>query len=316
MGIAAALPLCSPVGAAGGATKEVVWRGVALGGQTEIRLVSPDRPDDLQAAEAVLKASVTEIRRLEGLFSLYQPQSLLNRLNRDGVLDNPPGDVVALIGLAQQVSRQTNGAFDATIQPLWQLYAGHFSRAGADPRGPSIEEIDRTRRLVDYRLVQYAPRQVRLTRPGMALSLNGIAQGYITDRIADLLRGRGFENILVNLGELSGHGRPWPVAIAHPGNTQEAALSLNLTDRALATSSSFGYQFSDDGQHNHLLDPRTGRSARLYGSVSVVSPSAALADALSTAYSIMAEDELKSVAAQYANHRVIIVHHDGTVVKI
>src|SRR5262249_12903088 len=126
--------------------------------------------------------------RLERIFALYRDDSELARLNRDGRLDDPSFDLLAVLSLGLRLSGLTSGAFDTTVQPLWDLYAGHFFRSPTPrPEGPDPKAIERARALVDWRAVDLGTRRIAL-RPGMGVTLNGIAQGYVTDRVIDILR--------------------------------------------------------------------------------------------------------------------------------
>ena len=160
--------------------RHAVWRGVALGAETQIQLAHPDE----RRARDMLKTCIDEIRRLEGVFSLYQRGSALNRLNRDGILRDPPLEFVELLSAAHQISEETEGAFDVSVQPLWTVYAEHFARPGADITGPGEKRVRRALDLIDYTAIQSSAGRIALTRPGMALTLNGIAAGvhYRPDR--------------------------------------------------------------------------------------------------------------------------------------
>jgi thiamine biosynthesis lipoprotein len=146
------------------------------------------------------------------------------------------------------------------------------------------------------------------TRPGMALTLNGIAQGYIADLIADLLRAQGMAGVLVNMGEIHAvgaraNGTPWRVGIATPdGNVRSNAVML--VDRALATSAPYGTVLDREGRIGHIVDPRTGRPGGLWRQVSVSAPRAALADGLSTAFCLMPRDLTERAIAAYPGARV------------
>ncbi len=193
------------------------WQGVALGADASITLHHPD-PEHL---ETTLAEAVAELRRLEAIFSLYRADSALSRLNRDGALDAPPLELVRLLGEARSVSVLTEGAFDVTVQPLWELYARHFTEPSADPAGPDARAVAEARSRVDFRAIETQPDRIAYRRPGMAVTLNGIAQGYITDRVADLLRARGLRHVLVDLGEIRGlgrhpQGRAWIAGIKDP----------------------------------------------------------------------------------------------------
>ena len=190
------------------------WRGNALGAKAEMTLVHPDE----SMAKKLIRLAVDEIERLENIFSLYRDNSEITRLNLDGRLDNPSPDMVTLLATARQISELTDGAFDITVQPLWRLYANHFSKLGANPDGPPAAAIEAARHLVDYAGIDIEVSKIRLARPGGAITLNGIAQGYITDRVADLLHAHGIEQTLIDLGEIRAlgehpDGRPWQIAI-------------------------------------------------------------------------------------------------------
>jgi thiamine biosynthesis lipoprotein len=202
--------------AAADALRLFEWRGTALGAEARITLYQRDET----AATAAVRAAVDEVERLENEFSLYRPDSALMKLNRDGVLHRPSLDMLSLLQESHRFGELTGGAFDVTVQPLWQLYAGHFAAHPNDVEGPSAAALRRTCRLVDFRRIGIEPGRITLP-PGMAVTLNGIAQGYITDRIAELLRARGWTDVLIDLGELRGlgshpDGRPWTIALPDP----------------------------------------------------------------------------------------------------
>jgi FAD:protein FMN transferase len=254
----------------------ISWQGVSLGARAQIILDHTDR----DAAEAALAASRDELARLEGLFSLYREDSAIARLNRSGRLDAPAAEFLEILSTAASVHAASAGAFDPTVQPLWDEYARFYS-AGAEDRGfgSRLEEaLERT----GFPRLSFDAGAIAFSRQGMALTLNGIAQGYITDRIADLLRRRGFENVLVDMGEIRAvgsqrSGQAWPVTIAGSNRV------VSLRDRSLATSATLGTTFDSVGRVGHILDPRTGKAIGQPRQVTVSAPTAVLADALSTA---------------------------------
>jgi thiamine biosynthesis lipoprotein len=255
------------------------WTGVALGARASITLSHPE-------ADRVVAAARDEIARLESVFSLYRADSALSQLNRDGSLEAPPLELVECLGIADAVHAATRGAFDPTVQPLWSAYAEAFA-AG---RAPEEADIAAARARVGWHLVEVAPARVAFARPGMALTLNGIAQGYIADRVAHLLEAEGLGDVLVDTGELRAvgglpGGGDWMVRLP-------TGRSTGLRDRALATSSPLGTVFDADGRVGHILDPRSGRpAAASRGSITITAPTAALADALSTALCLLDDRE-------------------------
>lgn len=276
-----------------------IWRGIALGADAVLQIHHPDPAE----ADRLIARSVAEVRRLERVFSLYRVDSALSALNRQGTLDDPPTDLVRLLGESRQISQLTDGTFDPTVQPLWNLYAHHFAQVGADPRGPSEADRAAAVALVDYRKVEIAESSIRLGARGMALTLNGIAQGYITDRVAELLLTSGVERALVDMGEnrVLGDrpdGTPWRVGIRDPRLPDGIAETIELRSAAISTSGGYGTEFDPAGRFNHILDPKTGLTSRRYLSVSVVAPQATTADALSTAFSLLPLDQTAAIVRQ------------------
>ena len=297
-----------------------VWKGVAMGAPASMTLVHPDRPH----AQAMLARCVAEVDRLESVFSLYRPDSALSRLNAAGVLDQPPSELVELLSFALALAQGSGGAFDPTVQPLLRLYIDHFARPDAAPRGPPAPAIAAARQRVGFADVEVDTHRIRLGRPGAAITLNGVAQGFITDRVADLLHANGFGDVLVDLGEgrALGHrpdGAPWRAAIADPSAPERTLFELPLGNDpgqrpALATSGGYGTRFGTDPRLHHLLDPRTGHSANHHASVSVAAARATLADGLSTTLSVLSPAEGDALLrAHYPAARAWFVDAGGRV---
>jgi FAD:protein FMN transferase len=265
-----------------------IWRGVALGADAVLQIHHPDAA----VADRLIARSIAEVRRLERVFSLYREDSALSTLNRQGFLAAPPTDLVRLLGESAEFSRLTEGAFDATVQPLWRLYAGHFMRPDADPAGPSSAARAAVLALVGHHGVEFDASRIAFRRAGMALTLNGIAQGYITDRVAELLLSSGIAQALVDMGETRALGeRPsgeaWRIGLEDPSAPERIAETLEIRNLAVASSGGYGTRFDAAGRFNHIFDPESGLTSSRYLGVSVVAPLATTADALSTAFSLM-----------------------------
>jgi len=305
----------------GGATNgggRIVWRGRALGAEAELRLAG----DDVAAARAAIAEALAEAERLEAIFSLYRPDSEIVRLNRDGRIEPASLDLRLVIAASRRWSILTEGAFDVTVQPIWDLYARHFSADGADAAGPAADAIAAARAKVDYRAIAIDGASVAFLRPGMAVTLNGVAQGYITDRVADVLAQAGFSHALINMGEFAAPAPPpgkagWRVGIEDPRARGRIIDRVILGPRqALATSSGLGTRFDPQGRHHHIFVPATGRSADAVLSVSVLAGQAFVADALSTALAVQgvegAQDLLRAGGATAA----IVVDRSGQIRRI
>jgi thiamine biosynthesis lipoprotein len=289
------------------------WQGTALGADASMLINVPDA----KLAKRLISLALAEIDRLEHIFSLYRLDSALAQLNEEGELGNPPTELVTLLDRAQQWSELCGGAFDVTVQPLWRLYHDHFSKPDADPLGPPETAVTAVRKLVDFRSIDVSAKRIVLAHPGMAVTLNGIAQGDITDRVADLLRTEGLQHALINLGEfraLSSHlsGRPWKVGVKDPHRAKSLLTRVALTDRALATSATTGTQFDPHGRHHHLFDPNSGRPSRNLVAASVIAQRACDADAFSTALLAAPEPLAPETVAHMGVEQVLTVDAEGT----
>nr|WP_244626040.1 FAD:protein FMN transferase [Bradyrhizobium betae] len=235
-----------------------VWRGTMLGAVATMEIHGADHSQ----AERLVALACAEARRLERLFSLYLNDSAVVELNRTGILVDPAPDMVDLLSISQHYARLTGGRFDVTVQPLWDLYAGHFAQDDADPAGPAAEQVHAALARVGSSRLTVSRDRIVMPR-GMAVTLNGIAQGYVTDKVVDLLRAHGISHSLVDMGETRAigarpDGRPWQVGIADPDVAGQTKAALPIVDRAVSTSGSYGFQFDARARFNHLFDPQTG----------------------------------------------------------
>jgi len=307
---AGGLPLL-PVAPARAAPLLRVWSGAALGCDATLQIHHPDP----RIADQLIAASLAEVERLERIMSLYKPDSALSRLNRDGFLDDPPFDLVRILSEGRRYSALTAGAFDVTVQPLWNLYAGHFSRPDASPDGPAADVIAAAVARVGQNNLEIDPERLRFERPGMGITLNGIGQGYITDRVVELLRLGGVEHALVDMGKtraIGGHpaGGPWSVGLEDPRAPGAFAERIALEDRAVATAGGYGTLFDEAGRFNHIFEPWSGRTSWRWLSVSVEAATATESNALSNAFAVMPAEATAQLVREL---RLVahFVHPDG-----
>lgn len=256
------------------------WRDRAMVGLGSTLSLRAGHADATQA-EAGLDAAVNAIRHVERQMSLFDPQSAISQLNHDGVLHNPHPDLVKILQLAQRVSQRSQGAFDISVQALWLAW----QRAQAQGRLPSAAEVKSAQSLVGWQQVEVSRQRIRFTRPRMAITLNGIAQGFAGDMAKAALQSHGVAHALIDTGEWSAWGRspqstPWALGVADPRHADALIARLTTDGRAVATSSDAHYRFGSDDRHHHILNPKTGYSPRALASVTVLAPTCALADAL------------------------------------
>lgn len=285
------LQMCAAVPFAGLGKKAIAaapvarWQGVALGAQAQVILAGVTQDE----AAPVFSALRDEIARLEGIFSLYQSRSSISRLNANGSLKRPEPELLEVLSLSRRVWLASQGAFDPTVQSLWSALA----EQGQNPVGKG-----------DFGDLRFSADEVVL-KQGMSVTLNGIAQGYITDRVTALLRKQGLGNVAVDAGEqrVSGtrpDGRDWRLAVVNKQG--DMVRQLSLRDHALATSSPLGTRLP--GGAGHILDPRSGRPARIWETVSISHHNAAVADALSTASCCLERGEINVMLSQFKGAKV------------
>lgn len=289
----------------------VTWQGVVMGANASLQIHHHDRA----AAELLIARSVAEVRHLEEVFSLYRDDSALSLLNAQGMLVAPPPELVMLLNQCRRYTALTGGSFDPTVQPLWSLYREHFMMPGSDPTGPSQDKLEAALAKVGFTYVTFDKNRIVFTRPGMGLTLNGIAQGYATDRVVEILRDAGLTSSLVDMGEgralgAKSNGMPWRIGVVDPDHPSTIDETLEVTDRAVATSGAYGFRFDPAGRFNHLLDPRTGASAHRYRSVTAIMPDATTADALSTAFSLLSEEKIAEILKMLTVGEVHLVMAD------
>jgi thiamine biosynthesis lipoprotein len=282
----------------------------ALGADMSIDVLHADRGQ----AERGISAAFDELRVVEQVMSLYQPDSQLRRLNRDGVLHDPHPYLVTVLQEAQKMSEASGGAFDVTVQPLWEVYAA-AKKANLRP-DPTAVEAARTK--VDWRRVEVLPAAIRLRGRGTAVTLNGIAQGFAADRAVEVLRQHGIEHALANTGELAAlghnsHGEPWTVGIQHPRHSDAYVAIVSLADRCLATSGDYATPLSSDYRDHHIFDPRVGSSPTTFASVSVMARTACEADALSTTIFVLGAEQGLTLVRSRPACEALLVFKDGRI---
>jgi len=295
---AAVLPLAAWHFQQSAAAATLRWQGLALGAPASLVL---HHGGDAAGAQAALMATLAELSRLEGLFSLFRADSVLSRLNLVGRVDDAPPEFIALLHTALDMAARSHGVFDPSIQPLWTLYFDHFV-VGGNTLPPAADLVALAHALVDWRAVQQSGATVTLARPGMGLTLNGVAQGFITDRCCDVLRSYGFSQMLVDMGEpravaAKPDGTAWQIGLADPRDPNRAVHTLSVLEQAVATSGGYGTRLDAAGRYTHLINARTARTAPAFESVTVVAPNATQADALSTALALIPRSD---VAARLA----------------
>ena len=263
-------------------------------------------------AEAAIGDALDQALQVDRLMSIYSPASQVFQLNRDGVLAMPHPHLLAVLRQARALSELTRGAFDISVQPLWQAF-----RAAADASSlPSQAERLRAKSRVGWGRMTVDQARVGLNKAGAAITLNGLAQGYAADLAMAAVRARGIDNALLDTGEFSAHGskgarQPWTLGVLDPRDGEALAAVLRLDGRCVATSGDYASAFTPDFVHHHIFDPASGDSPQELASVTVIAPSAMLADGLSTAFMVMGARQAHALAARLARVDLMTINKRG-----
>ncbi len=241
--------------------------------------------------EAVSKA-VQEINRLDAMFSVGNTDSDVTKINENGS-GEVSEETAFIMNRAMQVSKETKGAFDITIYPVMELW-GFTTK---NYRVPERSEIAEVLKHVSYTNVGINGQQVTLS-DGASIDLGGIAKGYTSSRVIEIMKDCGIEHAIINLGgnvQVLGtktDGSDWRVAIQNPDSESSYLGILSTADKAVITSGGYERYFEQDGQvYHHIIDPQTGYPSESdLTSVTIVCSDGTTADALSTALFVMGLD--------------------------
>ncbi|MFC4348390.1 FAD:protein FMN transferase [Kordiimonas lipolytica] len=298
------------------------WDGSLLGAETSMTLYH----EHDAASIAAIKEVTAEVKRLAGIFTVYVFGSELSRLNETGRLEPAAPEMHEILEVSRRIWRASDGLFDPTIQPLWELYSGYYAtpRPAGDP-GPTQEAIAAARAKIGLDKVQVDGANIRFAAKGMALSFNGIVQGYLTDRTYEILRKRGFEHALINIGEYRAFGgrpqpdgsvQPWKVDIPDATAPWRVFDTLEVTDGAVSTSAPSGSAFNTGGTVHHLFNPKTGLSENRYHSVTVTAPTATIADGLSTVLTVVSPEQAQEILSNFEGTAALLRPLEGDPIRI
>ncbi|WP_136254702.1 FAD:protein FMN transferase [Onishia niordana] len=296
----------------------ITLKGPIFGTYYQVILAEPMRRDEVADIEAGI---LDELEAVDASMSTYREASELSTFNRSPIGEWQPlsPELMQVLELSQQVSRASNGAFDITVGGLVNLWSfGPEARPESVPPNNQLEE----------RLAQIGPDKVELdTQAGRArrlsdvyVDLSAVAKGFGVDQVADYLEAEGIENFLVDIGGelvLRGHrdadAMPWRVGVEVPNeHRQVAQYVLALSNLAVATSGDYRNYFEENGQrYSHTIDPRTGRPVEhALASVTLLSDSAAAADAWATALSVLGPQAALNTARR-EGLAVLTLERDG-----
>jgi FAD:protein FMN transferase len=297
---------------------QIVYKKEAglLGSPFDITVVAKD---SLQGNEFT-QLAIDEVKRIENLISDWIPTTQISEVNRNAGIQAVRVDleVFDLVQRAIRISKLTEGAFDisyASMDKIWKF-------DGSMKEMPTEDEIKKSVEKVGYQNVILNPKDttIFLKNKGMKLGLGGIGQGYIADKIKELLQSKGCVSGLVNVsGDISTwgkqiNGKPWTIGIINPMNKNKVFATFPLEDTAVETSGSYEkYVVFNGKRYSHIIDPRTGYPASGIVSISVFAKQTEMADALATGIFVMGVEVGLNFVNQIKGLECIIVDDKGVI---
>ena len=263
---------------------------LAMGTVVSMTLIHTSR----DRAEEAMDLAFDEIDRLTGLMSRFDDATAVALLNREGYLKDLPPEVAQVVARSLEYHKLSRGTFDITVKPVVDLFKNSFE--GKAPKAPSEKALNEALQLVNAGDVSLTGRTISFKRPGMGITLDGIAKGYIVDQASRILSNHGIKNHLINAGgDIRTMGekadkKPWTVAIQDPQKKKNYPDIINMRDGAVATSGNYEIYYDREKMFHHIVNPRTGLSPELNASASVLANTAMDADALSTSVFVMAPE--------------------------
>lgn len=287
-----------------------------LGSPFEVTVVAKDSVE----GNYYIDLAVAEVKRVEYLISDWIPTTQISQVNKNAGIKAVKVDkeVFDLVGRAIKVSQITSGAFDisyASMDKIWKF-------DGSMKTMPTEEAIKKSVSKIGYKNIVLDPKEqtIFLKMEGMKLGLGGIGQGYIADKIKELLQSKGCISGIVNVsGDINTwgkqiDGKPWTVGIVNPMNKNKVFATFPLENSAVETSGSYEKYVVFNGiRYAHIIDPRTGYPAQGVVSVSVFAKQTEIADALATGIFVLGVEVGLDLVNQLKGIECIMVDDKGKI---
>ncbi len=259
-----------------------------------------------------------ELQKVDNSLSPFNKSSIISRINRneDVAVD---GMFQEVFNLAENISKETGGAFDITVAPMVNVWGFGFKKGIT----PSKEVIDSIRALVGYQKVSLKEGHIKKQTPNIMLDCSAIAKGYGSDVVARLLKSKGIDNFMVEIGgEVVTRGNsekrvPWRIGVNKPTDDSlqtgtELQTVLNVTDKAMATSGNYrNFYYKNGKKYAHTIDPKTGYPVQHnILSATVVADNCATADAYATSFMVLGMKRAQKILENHPDLLAYLIYSD------
>ncbi len=265
------------------------------------------------------EAIKVELQRVDNSLSPFNTRSIITAINQNQDV-KPDKLFLTVFNKAQEISRETDGAFDITVAPLVNAWGFGFKN-GAQPDG---HQVDSLRQLIGYEKVILKNGSIVKQNPDMMLDCSAIAKGFGSDVVAHLLKQHGVKNFMVEIGgEIVVSGvnpqrLPWKIGVTKPTDDSlsvngEIQSVLNVTDLAMATSGNYrNFYYKGGKKYAHTIDPKTGYPVQhSLLSATVLAKDCATADAYATSFMVLGVDGAKKVLKRHPELMAYLIYSDS-----
>ncbi len=260
-----------------------------------------------------------EMKKVDDALSTFNKNSILSKVNQ-----NEPVELNDMFkdvfNMAEQISKETDGAFDITVAPMVNAWGFGFKKGTP----PTKHVVDSLKSLVGYQKVRLESGRIIKQDPRIMLDCSAIAKGYGVDVVANYLKKEGIENFIVEIGGevvssgISEKRLPWKIGVTKPVDDsirqdQELQTILNVTNKAMATSGNYrNFYYKNGKKYAHTIDPKTGYPVQ-HGilSATVLADQCAVADAYATSFMVMGLDKTKEILKKHPELMVYIIYADS-----
>ena len=275
--------------------------------------------EDEAHAAAALEAAFVRMQEVVEIASTFDPEAEAARLNEQGRLDDASPELIEMLTEARRFSDVSDGTFDVTIEPLlalWRFDPQADAQFWELDTAAQRVAIDEAKALAGSDRIVLGPGARVELLPGTQVTLGGIAKGYVVDQGLQALRDAGIEHALIDAGGDIGvyGGKPggaaWEISLRHPEDEAPALATFELFEGAIATSGNYLRYFDPEAQVGHIMDPRTGQSAFLSSSATVIAGTCTEADALATAVFVLGPVEGLGMVEGLEGVEAMVLDHD------
>lgn len=289
-----------------------------MGGKFEITIVDKDS----LSAESDIDEIIAEIRRIEYLISDWKSETQISEVNRNAGISPVKVDqeVLELTKRAIHLSEITNGAFDisfAAMDRIWKF-------DGSMEEMPTREAIKKSVEKVGYKniVLDSVDNTIFLRLPGMKIGFGALGEGYAADRCKALMLKKGVQAGIINgTGDMNTwgkqlNGKPWNIAIKNPFKANQLLSVISLNEGAITTSGSYEKFVEFYGKrYSHIINPKTGYPATGLISVTVLGPSAEVANGFSTSIMVLGKEKGVELIKNFPDYQYLIITESGKIFK-